>query len=364
MTFPYRLVFAALILSALLASCTIKAPWDIKPKNYLDYASEAIERHAWEAAYRLLEDSLVSNDPNTRDRAYTLVKQHPLISQGAKESFSVDRLTEINRINDHVAWSIEKSRLARYQSTIATPAEYEQAVLNYTLVFGKPPSAMPDDGIAILPARMLDPPLIPCGATNNISVRLGHAQEPKAPRRNKGYASTEFIGANLGIVVISVAMAVPTWGGSLVIGGLALGTEAVIIVGMEALEKAERDAIVQAFRDTDIVAMTEKALRQHYSDRNITTHDADCRTEFVIDHYGIENDGCFMVDVSLLLFQRGDEVYRNRLLISRQQRSEDAPEALCASWKDYSSKSGQLVGETAENYAKSLASMISRRFGW
>lgn len=50
MTQPYRLALAVLIILVLLTGCAIKAPWDIKPKSYLDYASEAIERRDWEAA--------------------------------------------------------------------------------------------------------------------------------------------------------------------------------------------------------------------------------------------------------------------------------------------------------------------------
>ncbi len=364
MTQLYRLALVVLITLVFLTGCAIKAPWDIKPKSYLDYASEAIERRDWEAAYRLLENSLVTNDTTTRDLAYNLLEQYPLIRQGANTSFSGERMRELSHINDRLAWSIEKERLAIYQRIIASPAEYEEAKNNYVATFGRSPDEMPVNGTTILPAMQLDRPMIPCGATDNIVVRLGHAQEPKPPRKQKGFSTPEFIGVNLGIVVVSVAAAVPTWGMSLVAGSLALATEAVVIVGVETLEKADRNTIVQAFRNTDFRAMTEKALRQQDSRRHISTQNLGCKAELVINHYGIEKDGCFMVDAALLLFQRENEIYRSHLIIDRQQHSEDAPDVICGSWKNYSSNNGLLLEQTAESYAQALANMVSQRFVW
>ena len=103
---------------------------------WLLHANEAVDRKDWPAAYRLMEDTLVSDDPGIRKEAMNLVEKYPQIRQGAYETFSVDSLEMTYIVHGKRAWSIENDRLSIYQRTIATPEQYEQASHNYQEAFG------------------------------------------------------------------------------------------------------------------------------------------------------------------------------------------------------------------------------------
>jgi hypothetical protein len=105
-------------------------------RTWLIYANGAVDRKDWPAAYRLMEDTLVSDDPGIRKEAMNLVEKYPQIRQGAYETFSVDSLEMTYIVHGKRAWSIENDRLSIYQKTIATPEQYKQAIHNYQEVFG------------------------------------------------------------------------------------------------------------------------------------------------------------------------------------------------------------------------------------
>ncbi len=131
-----------LLLSILLASCS--TPSNSPPSNsppstpqgYLRASHDAIERKDWQAAYRLIEDSLGSSDADLHKAAMSLVDQYPQIREAAFETFSKESLEHTLLIHGEGAKSIEKDRLSIYQRTIATPEQYATALNNYQIVYG------------------------------------------------------------------------------------------------------------------------------------------------------------------------------------------------------------------------------------
>jgi len=121
-------LFALLLLTA---GCAVDPA-----KAWLIYSTDAVDRKDWPAAYRLMEDTLVSDDPGIRKEAMDLVEKYPQIRQAAYETFSVDSLEMTYIVHGKRAWTIENDRLSIYQKTIATPEQYKQAIYNYQEVFG------------------------------------------------------------------------------------------------------------------------------------------------------------------------------------------------------------------------------------
>jgi len=94
--------------------------------DYFAHARDAVEQGDWEAAYRLIEDYLLSEIAEVREGTQEFVKEHPKILQSAKKTFTVDSYT--NTLSDHGdhAFEIEKERLAAYKA-IASEKDYEEA---------------------------------------------------------------------------------------------------------------------------------------------------------------------------------------------------------------------------------------------
>jgi hypothetical protein len=105
------------------------------PRDYLDYANSAVDRKDWEAAYRLMEDALVSDDFELRAEANDLVSKYPQIVDAARESFSVEKLEETYRLHGERAFEIERERLSVYKRSLATPQDYEQAIEHFHAVY-------------------------------------------------------------------------------------------------------------------------------------------------------------------------------------------------------------------------------------
>jgi hypothetical protein len=103
----------------------------ISPGQYLGYAQSAIGREDWQAAYRLIEDLLISDDAKTRIKAYDLIRQYPQIRAAALQSFSVESLEKTYSMHRDRAFDIEQSRLDIYKNTISTREEYRKALRNY-----------------------------------------------------------------------------------------------------------------------------------------------------------------------------------------------------------------------------------------
>lgn len=117
------------VLCFLIAGCATNPAQS--PRDYLAYAHSAINRQDWEAAYRLMEDALVSNDNSLRNEANELVRKYPEIPVAARKSFDVEHLEKTYSLHGERAFEIETDRLSVYQHSIATPQEYAQAVEHF-----------------------------------------------------------------------------------------------------------------------------------------------------------------------------------------------------------------------------------------
>jgi hypothetical protein len=148
-------ILGVAVLCFLIAGCASNSP-----RTYLNYSYDAIERRDWDAAYRLMEDALVSNDPSLRKEAGDLVERYPQIRQAASDSFSKESLENTYRRHRERAWSIEKDRLSVYQRSLATPEQFKQATQNYQDVYGALIAESEEREKAALEARQLkDKPL-------------------------------------------------------------------------------------------------------------------------------------------------------------------------------------------------------------
>jgi hypothetical protein len=103
-------------------------------RDLLDYSEDAIKRQDWEAAYRLLEDGLVSSDAVIKSKSHQLLKQYPEIMNGAKESFSELSFRETQSSHGDAAFKLEEQRLAIYR-TVASQQDYADAEQNFARVF-------------------------------------------------------------------------------------------------------------------------------------------------------------------------------------------------------------------------------------
>jgi hypothetical protein len=113
------------------ASAGCETTRDLSSAEYLAHSHTAIERQDWDAAYRLMEDALVSSEDGQRNEAYALVDEYPQIRDAARQSFSVKSLEETYRKHGERAFEIEANRLSVYQHSIATPKDYEEAIKHF-----------------------------------------------------------------------------------------------------------------------------------------------------------------------------------------------------------------------------------------
>ena len=97
-------------------------------------ATEAAERGDMDAAYRLLEDYLGSQDKELKALSLQLLEDYPQIKPAALNTFSIQSLKETLSDHGEKAKAIEQARLDMYRS-IATEQEFQQARDNFDKVF-------------------------------------------------------------------------------------------------------------------------------------------------------------------------------------------------------------------------------------
>ena len=102
--------------------------------DFLVNSEKAINRQDWEAAYRLLEDGLVSSDHGIKYQSHQVLNRHPELMDGAKASFSEESLRETQSTHGDAAFNLEEKRLAIYK-TVATQSAYTEAEQNISRVF-------------------------------------------------------------------------------------------------------------------------------------------------------------------------------------------------------------------------------------
>lgn len=108
----------------------------VRRESYLQYPRAALDRGDTEAAYRLMEDGLVSEQPEMRKTLQLFLRQHPEILEGAKHSFTTVSLKEsIATYGADKAREIELHRLSIYR-TVVPDEDFGLAQRNYHSVFG------------------------------------------------------------------------------------------------------------------------------------------------------------------------------------------------------------------------------------
>lgn len=105
-------------------------------KTYLEYSVKATERGDWVAAYRLMEEALITEDTALRKEAESLLDKYPRIRDAAYETFSKESLENTYKTHGEQAWLIEEERISIYEITLATPEQASQARHNYQEVYG------------------------------------------------------------------------------------------------------------------------------------------------------------------------------------------------------------------------------------
>ncbi|MDB4409853.1 hypothetical protein N9235_03495 [Gammaproteobacteria bacterium] len=104
--------------------------------DFLIYSEKAIKRQDWEAAYRWLEDGLVSADDEIKYQSHEVLNRYPEIMEGAKESFTEKSFKETLSKHGDAAFKLEEQRLAIYR-TVASPLDYADAEQNFARVFSE-----------------------------------------------------------------------------------------------------------------------------------------------------------------------------------------------------------------------------------
>jgi hypothetical protein len=104
--------------------------------EFLQHAQDALSRDDAEAAYRLLENLLISKHEKVRQEANQLILKEPIIYKGAFETFQQQSLKESIRIYGDSARGLELQRLSIYKH-IASEQDYSKAQRNFDAIFGK-----------------------------------------------------------------------------------------------------------------------------------------------------------------------------------------------------------------------------------
>lgn len=107
-----------------------------KELESLQYAQNALLRDDPESAYRLLEDGLVSEYDEVREKVKQFMRQDTILYEGARHSFRVESLKESSHMYGKEARGLEERRLSIYKN-VAPAEDYSEAQHNFESVFGK-----------------------------------------------------------------------------------------------------------------------------------------------------------------------------------------------------------------------------------
>lgn len=97
-------------------------------------ASEAINRHNWEAGYRSLEGCLHSKNAKVRGFFIHQIKAHPELKDAARQTFSESALRQSKSLHGDSALNIERRRLAIFEK-ITAQEDMAYASINMHKVF-------------------------------------------------------------------------------------------------------------------------------------------------------------------------------------------------------------------------------------
>lgn len=185
------------------------------------------------------------------------------------------------------------------------------------------------------------------------TVRVANPAE--LPKDSSG-EFLEFFAPGMAFGVLGFA-APPMYASGLVVGGLLLGPGALIVSNIEhGIWQRVVDALVSIEFDKDIL----RALQRRAASSLPSGTGATVRVELVINGYGIvgarQDRVCFITDAALRVMTGQQEGLRRRISIS--DVSPNASPAQCASIDRFAERDGQLVRETAAEYAELLAALV------
>ena len=103
---------------------------------FLRYAYDALLIDDPESAYRLIEDGLISEYEEVRDKFRQFIEQNPKLYEGARRSFRFESLKKSIRMYGEDARELENRRLSIYK-TVASVEDYSEARQGFVKVFGE-----------------------------------------------------------------------------------------------------------------------------------------------------------------------------------------------------------------------------------
>lgn len=104
--------------------------------SFLKYAQDALSRKDPESAYRLIEDGLISEYEEVREKSRQFIEKNAELYEGARRSFRFESLKESLRMYGEDARKLENRRLSIYE-TIASVEDYSEARQSFVKVFGE-----------------------------------------------------------------------------------------------------------------------------------------------------------------------------------------------------------------------------------
>lgn len=302
-------------------------------------------QHNWEAAYRILEEPLVSMDAATREQARAIVEVHPEIRLAGIRTFSVASLEKARRINARLAPEMELRRLARYREGLATPEQYELAKRNYTLVFGTAGSVDGNSDSALLPIVSLPSEYTGRAESQSVTVRTIRDDDLMPRDESNRAKGAKLLGAGLLIFPPVAAQFL----------GHALGEGIIGLFGKQDLRIVDEAAMR---------CLLDKTAEQIERLRPLSGAQpaADQTLELAINRFDITIDHCFLVDAYLFLGVDGRRLYSERLAIGPTYQSDDAPTVECVTPEQLAAPMANRTIERATlRYAHALAEMTARR---
>lgn len=176
----------------------------------------------------------------------------------------------------------------------------------------------------------------------------------------------QFFGPGLASGALGMA-APPMYASGLIVGGLLLVPSALIF---SDLERKTWERATNALKRVTFESNLLSALSRRARGLLPETAGATTRVELVVNGFGLAGARpghvCFIASADLLVRVDGEVMLRDRLRIEENNTkaghaSDDAPPAQCASLERFADQDGQLVRDTAAEYAEVLAAMAIDR---
>lgn len=191
-----------------------------------------------------------------------------------------------------------------------------------------------------------------------LSVR---AMQPAERPADTSREWLQFLGPGLTSGTLGLA-APPMYASALVVGGLLLAPTALL---MSSRERRTWENVTTALGSVAFEQNLLRALIERAQGRLPERAGGDVRVELIVQAYGLVGARpervCFIASADLVVRGVEGERRRERLSITPTDASADAPPPQCASLERFAAREGQLVRDTAAEYAQVLAVMAIDR---